>query len=79
MKRIAGYIAVTITLVFAGLWVLAQVDLADLHQFLPGTKIEAELMNENFDLVQDAIEALQVQAGVASLNGQGGALSTSHS
>ncbi len=74
MKRIAGYVVVTIILVFASLWVLAQVDLADLHQFLPGTKIEAGLMNENFELVQDAIEALQVQAGVASLNGQNGAI-----
>ncbi len=74
MKRIAGYVVVTIILVFASLWVLAQVDLADLHQFLPGTKIEAGLMNENFELVQDAIEALQVQAEVASLNGQNGAI-----
>ncbi len=74
MKRIAGYIAVTIILVFASLWVLAQVDLADLNQFLAGTKIEAELMNENFDLVRDAIEELQDQAGVTSLNGQDGPL-----
>lgn len=66
MKRILGYVAVTIVIVMGGVWVAAQVDLTS---FQPGTVIRAEEVNANFEALRDAVAGV-----VTSLNGKTGSV-----
>lgn len=66
MKRISGYVVVTIIIVLGGVWVAAQVDLTS---FQPDTVIRAEEVNANFEALRTAVESV-----VTSLNGKSGSV-----
>lgn len=66
MKRLLGYIVVTIVIVTGGVWVAAQVDLTS---FQPGTVIRAEEVNANFEALRDALAGV-----VTSINGKTGSV-----
>ncbi|NBC96009.1 MAG: hypothetical protein GVY27_06610 [Deinococcus-Thermus bacterium] len=56
MRRVAGYVAVSLVLALAGVWVVAQIDLTS---FQSGEVISSAQMNANFQELADAVVAKQ--------------------
>jgi hypothetical protein len=56
MRRVAGYVAVSLVLALAGVWVVAQIDLTS---FQSGEVISSAQVNANFQELADAISGLE--------------------
>lgn len=57
MRRVFTYVVVTLVLIITGLFVTGQISLT---VFTPGDVIKSEEVNKNFQVLQEAIEAIQL-------------------